>query len=646
MFPIVLNEKISDFQSQLRLGNHYQLPLGCDKYQFEVKAVSELYDLMMNNGEMASSYFYQNGSFCFYCGEKTNHIVPCFLQDGSGINLWLLEDIRSSYLICNTCCSHAGKLTLRYNRKLKDVRKGAFTSLLKYEPDLLLPTVEPVDLHFIYENNGLLKAKTKRALKTIETFALNRSELVVKRKNIFNMEFTDDTVYNQAIDIEPLYCYIMLKISIQMNPLLPDLQVEFASTVGTRFYQNHRSDITKVKHKNSSFVKIDSDVNPNEVHSSPLGLKSLRFNRIRNFESDQSIEFKGKNSILLLGENGVGKSTLIKLLEKAAKPRSILNIASFITGEVSYSELSPSVSLHYLNGDRAVQFQANRRMLGQRDNCNVIRIPEHRISNLQIEKFSHWLISYSEDVDLMNWIARKLKLLLELSNDFYFYTQDRQCYWLNRQNHGIKYLDDFSSGYRSLMNIFFLIVSKLYVNQGNTISNLENSLASTLVLIDEIELHLHPRLKMRIVGAIQEAFPQVLFVISTHDPLVIKSANAETNILLLKENEYFKTEIIDGLPPHRDLTTEQILTSPFFGLDSTSAQRKDSNWDNYQKALKNKDMETASQLRKELADSGLFGVTYRDYLAFTAVDAYLAKNIVPTSNQIVDFIESVENKDA
>lgn len=47
-----------------------------------------------------------------------------------------------------------------------------------------------------------------------------------------------------------------------------------------------------------------------------------------------------------------------------------------------------------------------------------------------------------------------------------------------------------------------------------------------VVLIDEIEAHLHPRWKMRIVTALREALPNVTFIMTTHDPLCLRGLRA------------------------------------------------------------------------------------------------------------------------
>ncbi len=48
-----------------------------------------------------------------------------------------------------------------------------------------------------------------------------------------------------------------------------------------------------------------------------------------------------------------------------------------------------------------------------------------------------------------------------------------------------------------------------------------------VVLIDEIELHLHPEWQRRVIGDLRNAFPKVQFVLSTHSPQVIATAQPQ-----------------------------------------------------------------------------------------------------------------------
>lgn len=57
-----------------------------------------------------------------------------------------------------------------------------------------------------------------------------------------------------------------------------------------------------------------------------------------------------------------------------------------------------------------------------------------------------------------------------------------------------------------------------------------------IVLIDEIDLHLHPTWQKRILKDLMEIFPKVQFIVSTHAPEVINSVKSDS-IVILKNNE-------------------------------------------------------------------------------------------------------------
>lgn len=58
-----------------------------------------------------------------------------------------------------------------------------------------------------------------------------------------------------------------------------------------------------------------------------------------------------------------------------------------------------------------------------------------------------------------------------------------------------------------------------------------------IVLIDEIEMHLHPAWQWKIVGALQKTFPKVQFIIATHSPIILSSAKDATIFLMKSVNE-------------------------------------------------------------------------------------------------------------
>ena len=58
-----------------------------------------------------------------------------------------------------------------------------------------------------------------------------------------------------------------------------------------------------------------------------------------------------------------------------------------------------------------------------------------------------------------------------------------------------------------------------------------------IVLIDEIELHMHPSWQRRILHVLQEVFPNIQFIVTTHSPQVLGEVNDSFSIFSLAVDE-------------------------------------------------------------------------------------------------------------
>jgi predicted ATP-binding protein involved in virulence len=91
---------------------------------------------------------------------------------------------------------------------------------------------------------------------------------------------------------------------------------------------------------------------------------------------------------------------------------------------------------------------------------------------------------------------------------------------------GVKLLEtQLSSGERSLMTLVADIARRLVI--ANPLSKNPLLEGSGLVLIDEIDLHLHPLWQRKVVGKLMELFPNVQFVVTTHSPSIVANCKTE-----------------------------------------------------------------------------------------------------------------------
>lgn len=92
----------------------------------------------------------------------------------------------------------------------------------------------------------------------------------------------------------------------------------------------------------------------------------------------------------------------------------------------------------------------------------------------------------------------------------------------------------------------------------------ENPLAEpAIVLIDEIDLHLHPKWQRKVFDMLSKCFPATQFIVTAHSPLIVQAAPEDANLVLLK-NVNGKIEIDQSIDGVRNWRIDQILSSELF----------------------------------------------------------------------------------
>lgn len=153
--------------------------------------------------------------------------------------------------------------------------------------------------------------------------------------------------------------------------------------------------------------------------------------------------------------------------------------------------------------------------------------------------------------------------------------------------------------------------------------------AEAIVLLDEIGAHLHPSWKMRIVSAMRRAAPGIQFFTSTHDPLCLRGLEAG-EVVVLQRGEDHEVHDLQDLPSPGDFRIDQLLTSDFFGLNSTADPETERLFDEYYALLALPDptdpqAQRIEALKADLKDRRHLGTTMRESLMFEAVDRILAQ---------------------
>lgn len=119
-----------------------------------------------------------------------------------------------------------------------------------------------------------------------------------------------------------------------------------------------------------------------------------------------------------------------------------------------------------------------------------------------------------------------------------------------------------SDGYRRLVNIVMDIAFRCALLNKNMFGDQCYKHTHGTVIIDEIDEHLHPALQVRVLKALQDTFPKIQFIISTHAPLVMSSVEPRKDENGNDINVVYKLEYIDGEYTHQELN--------IYGMDAST----------------------------------------------------------------------------
>ncbi len=175
--------------------------------------------------------------------------------------------------------------------------------------------------------------------------------------------------------------------------------------------------------------------------------------------------------------------------------------------------------------------------------------------------------------------SRQLEIVLSLLRDELLPNEmnvegvDSDGLWLQDRN-GVRLgWSEMSDGYRAALTLSLDILRHIFACYGETAFYPGSSIfqRSGVVLIDEVDAHLHPEWQRDFGGWLKRHFPKIQFIVTSHSPLICQAADAifvlpapasEEQPRRLTEQE--RLQVVAGKP-------DFILRSPAFGLENTAS---------------------------------------------------------------------------
>lgn len=160
---------------------------------------------------------------------------------------------------------------------------------------------------------------------------------------------------------------------------------------------------------------------------------------------------------------------------------------------------------------------------------------------------------------------------------------------------GILPLEQLSDGYQNMA----AWIGDLLFRVTETFKDYKKPLqARGLLLIDEVDLHLHPKWQRKLIDFISQKLPNFQVVATTHSPLTAQQAD-EGELYALRRNKSNAVEIIPFVGSPKTLLVNQLLMTPVFGLETDESLEVERAKDEYDR-LKAKGEDLAPDDREKL----------------------------------------------
>lgn len=350
-------------------------------------------------------------------------------------------------------------------------------------------------------------------------------------------------------------------------------------------------------------------------------ITSIKIENLRHLKDiTLTLSKEERKHLILTGKNGSGKTSLLEAMksflsmyEDGENKKKLQDVTKGIEVEV-VSDVN--IVEKYKKGEFIIAFYGANRNYTANTTKHIEKI-EFKDSYRINENPGKELVKYLLDLKTTQALAEKAKKnekadeieiwfnkfeeLLQnifddkdLKLDFDIETFE---FFINTKNREPFGFNEMSSGYSAILEIVADLMLRMEKN-AKGFYNMQG-----IVLIDELETHLHLDLQKKIFPFLTDFFPKIQFIVTTHSPFILSSA--ENTLIYDLEN---KIEIDNGL---RNLPYSGIVEG-YFEVDTLSEELK-TKFNRYKELYNKEKLEDRDY--DELADLEFYLDEIPDYLA-------------------------------
>jgi len=170
-------------------------------------------------------------------------------------------------------------------------------------------------------------------------------------------------------------------------------------------------------------------------------------------------------------------------------------------------------------------------MMIEPQGAKKLELPKDKMTKLN-EQFLQYLVNLKIDLlfakveeeeenikVLEKWFLDFDNIMKKIFDDSFEIRFDRKSYifWIERNNREPFTFNTLSAGYWAIIDIVSEIIMQISMTKSNSFD------CNGIVLIDEIDVHLHVELQKDILPMLTSFFPNIQFIITTHSPFVLSS---------------------------------------------------------------------------------------------------------------------------
>ncbi len=321
----------------------------------------------------------------------------------------------------------------------------------------------------------------------------------------------------------------------------------------------------------------------------PLSINKITIENFQGIKACSVSELPlDSNWMFITGENGYGKTSILQAiaiglnenpdLEKYLDRSIFVELDVYVKGEKDLitrriKGLSKALSINYEDyiigyGPARLNVQAETsENIEARGRNPIIGLFEYAtlLKNINYELFTSNIVDrnlFGVLQDIIRVITKERIDNIEVDRD------TREVLFTEKLTNGQVLtplpISKLAAGFRNIINLVF----DMFMRFKAVHNSLDTRAFFGIVLIDEIENHLHPILQREIIETLTQVFPNVFFIATTHSPIPLLGAPKNTIILTVNRtvSEGVVIERLDEKIDFPNLLPNTILTSPVFGF--------------------------------------------------------------------------------